>query len=111
MPNDHEDTRAQFDETVNMTAEELRRWLDTDESKSVGQKSEDGGESTGHASGRRIVELLEKTELTEDDYAHMRKVVGYAHLTRPSNGTRSRWPAGLVTAPARPTRHGGRTVP
>lgn len=82
MPNDNEDTRAQFDETVNMTAEELRRWLDTDESKSVGQKPKGGGESTGHASGQRIVELLEKldkTEPTEDDYAHMRKVVGYAH--------------------------------
>nr|WP_253947078.1 DUF3140 domain-containing protein [Mycolicibacterium rhodesiae] len=28
-----------------MTAAELEKWLDTDESKSVGQKS--GGESTG----------------------------------------------------------------
>lgn len=80
MPDDNNaDIRRQFGETVNMTAEELRRWLDTDESKSVGQKPEDGGESTGHASGRRIVELLEKKTLTDDDYAHMRKVIGYAH--------------------------------
>ncbi len=39
------------------------------------------GESTGHASGRRIVEILRtnKTDLTADDAAHMRKVVGYVH--------------------------------
>ncbi|WP_459546694.1 DUF3140 domain-containing protein [Nocardia sp. X0981] len=80
MPDDNDaDIRKQFDDTVNMTAEELRRWLDTDESKSVGQKPAGGGESTGHASGRRIVELLEKQTLTDDDYAHMRKVIGYAH--------------------------------
>ncbi len=79
MTMDKEDTRTQFDDIVNMTAKELRRWLDTDESKSVGQKPQDGGESTGHVSGRRIVDILEKNELTDDDYEHMRKVVGYAH--------------------------------
>ncbi|MBF6467379.1 DUF3140 domain-containing protein [Nocardia beijingensis] len=79
MTADNEDTRAEFDGVVNMTAKELRRWLDTDESKSVGQKPENGGESTGHRSGRRIVDILEKKDLTDDDYAHMRRVVGYAH--------------------------------
>ncbi|MFI9411255.1 DUF3140 domain-containing protein [Nocardia gamkensis] len=79
MTTDKKDIRAEFDDIVNMTAKELRRWLDTDESKSVGQKSEGGGESTGHRSGRRIVDILEKNDLTDDDYAHMRKVVGYAH--------------------------------
>jgi hypothetical protein len=43
---------AEFGEAVNMTAKELERWLATDESKAAGQKS-DGGESTGHESGRR----------------------------------------------------------
>jgi hypothetical protein len=65
---------------VNMTAGDLDAWLDSDESKSVGQK--DGSdESTGHASGRRIVELLHKKkgDLTEDDAQHMKKVVGYVH--------------------------------
>ncbi len=79
MTKDKTDTRTQFDDIVNMTAKELRRWLDTDESKSVGQKPKDGGESTGHVSGRRIVDILEKNEPTDDDYEHMRKVVGYAH--------------------------------
>jgi hypothetical protein len=70
----------EFRETVNMTAAELENSLGTEESKKVGQK--DGkNESTGHASGRRIVDLLrsKKSELTDDDYAHMRKVIGYAH--------------------------------
>ncbi|MDT3316318.1 DUF3140 domain-containing protein [Microbacterium sp. KSW4-11] len=67
-----------FDEAVNMTAAEIEKWLDTDESKSVGQKS-GGGESTGHASGRRIVKILrkKKADLTDSDYAHMKKVHGY----------------------------------
>ncbi|MDQ1111991.1 ribosomal protein S3AE [Microbacterium testaceum] len=78
MSDDHEQTAKDFDEAVNMTASELKKWLDTDESKSVGQKK-DGGESTGHESGRHIVRILEKkkADLTDDDYAHMRKVVGY----------------------------------
>jgi hypothetical protein len=63
---------------VNMTAKELEQWLDTDESKSVGQGE---GESTGHKSGRRIVDILgtKKDDLSDDDVAHMRKVVGYVH--------------------------------
>lgn len=61
---------------VNMTAKELEEWLGTDESRSVGQGE---GESTGHRSGRRIVDLLRtrKTDLTEADAQHMRRVVGY----------------------------------
>jgi hypothetical protein len=76
---DHEETAKEFHGAVNMTASELEKWLETDESKDVGQKSNGGGESTGHASGRRIIELLKakKSDLSDDDYAHMRKVVGY----------------------------------
>ncbi|WP_067805073.1 DUF3140 domain-containing protein [Nocardia beijingensis] len=97
---DDEDTRTQFDQIVNMTPAELRRWLDTDESKSVGQKPEGGGESTGHASGRRIIDILEKKEPSGDDYAHMRKVIGYAHRhleQRPSGDIEnSRWRYSLM---------------
>ena len=69
-----------WEEAVNMTASQLEEWLETEDSRSVGQKS-DSGESTGHASGRRIVELLRtsKSDLTADDAEHMRKVVGYVH--------------------------------
>jgi hypothetical protein len=65
---------------VTMTPAALERWLETDESRSVGDTGGDG-ESTGHRSGRRIVEILRtnKTDLTADDAAHMRKVVGYVH--------------------------------
>lgn len=67
-----------WQDAVNMTPAELEKWLGTDESKSVGQGS---GESTGHKSGRRIVEIkrTNKTDLTDDDAAHMTKVVGYVH--------------------------------
>ncbi|MGU3408984.1 DUF3140 domain-containing protein [Microbacterium sp. M1A1_1b] len=76
---DDEQTRADFANAVNMTASALDRWLDTDESKSVGQKSGGSSESTGHASGRHIVRILRKkqAEYTDADLAHMRKVVGY----------------------------------
>ncbi|OBA79936.1 DNA-binding protein [Mycobacterium sp. 1164966.3] len=86
---DEEATWKQFRATVNMTARELQKWLDTDESKSVGQQ-QDNAESTGHASGRRIVNILQtkRADLTSDDYAHMRKVVNYAkrHLAQRPSG-------------------------
>ncbi|WP_129339405.1 DUF3140 domain-containing protein [Cellulomonas endophytica] len=81
---DHHDadsTRREFREAVNMSPAELERWLGTEESTSVGQKKDGDDESTGHHSGRRIVELLRTTkdDLTDDDLAHMRTVVGYVH--------------------------------
>src|SRR5215204_5535265 len=75
---DRQQTIGEFDEVVNMTREELEEWLETEESRSVGQGN---GESTGHRSGRRIVEILEKnkSDYTDDDVEHMRRVVGYVH--------------------------------
>ena len=62
---------------VNMAPQELEDWLETEESKSVGDS--DGGESTGHKSGRRIVEIkrTNKDDLTDGQWDHMAKVVGY----------------------------------
>ena len=76
---ERDDVRREFEDVVNIAPAELEKWLETDRSRSVGQK--EGGESTGHASGRRIVELrrTSKDDLSDDDYAHMRKVVGYVH--------------------------------
>ena len=69
---------------VNMAPKELEDWLDTEESKSVGDS--DGGESTGHKSGRRIVEIkrTKKDDLTDSQWEHMAKVVGYIkrHLSQ-----------------------------
>jgi DNA topoisomerase VI subunit B len=66
-----------FKQAVNMTAEQLENWLSTEDSKKVGQKKDDD-ESIGHKSGKHIVELLQKqSEYTEDDIAHMQKVISY----------------------------------
>ena len=80
MAKSDEQVREEFQEAVNMDADELKEWLETDESKSVGQ-SDDGGESKGHESGRRIVEILQKDEddIDQDDLDHMRRVVSYVH--------------------------------
>ena len=43
---DQETIWERFQDNVNMTARELEKWLDTEESKSVGQK-QGGDESTG----------------------------------------------------------------
>lgn len=97
-----DDVRREFRAAVNMTAGELAEWLATEESQAVGQKDGDE-ESTGHASGRRIVELLRTKEddLTDDDPAHMRKVHGYVarHLAqRPAQEDveTSRWRHSLM---------------
>lgn len=76
-----DDIRRAFEDAVNMSATEIARWLATRESQSVGWIYEGEDESVGHHSGRRIVEIKDKRadELTEDDYAHMRKVAGYVH--------------------------------
>ena len=83
-------TWKDFKGAVNMTASEMDEWLDGAESKSVGQKSDGDKESTGHASGRRIVQILQtkKADLSHDDYAHMRKVIGYVkrHLAQRPSG-------------------------
>jgi len=83
---DPDQIRREFGAAVNMTAGELEKWLETEESRSVGQDSDGSGESTGHASGRRIVELLRtrKADLGDDDLAHMRTVHGYVqrHLAQ-----------------------------
>jgi Protein of unknown function (DUF3140) len=81
-----------------MGADELEAWLETPESQRVGFKRE-GRESVGHASGRRIVGLLRHGPTTDDDYAHMRKVVGFVRRHRaqaPANMVTSRWRYSLM---------------
>lgn len=99
MSDEHEETRRAFADAVNLTASELQDWLGTGQSREVGQKGGDGGESTGHEMGRRIVHLLGKegADLTDADLEHMEKVVGYVHrhlAQRPAGDvtdTRWRW--------------------
>lgn len=101
---DRDKVHREFGAAVNMAPAALEAWLETEESHKVGWKGPDGkgdGESVGHASGRRIVRILRtrKAELTDADYAHMRKVVGYVrrHLAqRPANEVTSRWRYSLM---------------
>ncbi|MGB3546975.1 MAG: DUF3140 domain-containing protein [Saprospiraceae bacterium] len=78
----HDETYTEFNDTVNMAPAELEKWLKTDESKSVGDTS--SADSTGHQSGEKIVKIKHKNkaDLTDDDYAHMRKTIGYIHRHR-----------------------------
>jgi hypothetical protein len=80
MAKSDEQAAQEFDEAVNMSSKELEEWLETDESKEVGQK-DGGGESKGHESGRKIVEILGKdnSDYTGEDIEHMRRVVSYVH--------------------------------
>lgn len=70
---------------VNMAPKELEKYLETDESRSVGADSGDG-ESKGHKSGRRIVTIKRtaKAEIDDDQWEHMASVVGYIkrHLSQ-----------------------------
>jgi hypothetical protein len=108
MADDRQQTVDEFEESVNMTRKELENWLQTDESKSVGQGE---GESKGHESGRRIASLLEKnkSDYTDDDLDHMKKVNSYVkrHLGQgPKNDPEdSKWRYYLSTFH---TQRGGR---
>jgi len=103
MPLDREQVSSEFASIVNMTADELADWLQTPESRRVGWKGANGlaAESVGHASGRKIVAILRTPtlRLTDGDYAHMRKVIGYVrrHLAQePANIVTSRWRFSLM---------------
>lgn len=101
MSKDSQTVIDEFQQNVNMTAQEIENWLKTDESKSVGQK--DGNqESIGHESGRYIVGILQKKEAnyTDDDISQMQRVVSYIKrhsAQKPSSDIEdSRWRYSLM---------------
>lgn len=100
--NERKDLRAEFRRCVNMAPKDLEDWLESDESRRVGYTREGEDEAVGHRSGRRIVAIRRKnqSELSDDDYAHMGKVVGYIHRhskQRPSGDiTDTRWRYSLM---------------
>ncbi|KAK8094177.1 DNA-binding protein [Apiospora hydei] len=74
-----------------MTASDLEGWLKGESSESAGWAKDDGsGETVGHESGRKIIEILKKNpekdaaKYDEDDLPHTRKVVAYCkrHLAQ-----------------------------
>ncbi|EIW63840.1 uncharacterized protein TRAVEDRAFT_112057 [Trametes versicolor FP-101664 SS1] len=76
MVKSREEVIAEFHEDVNMTVEELEKWLED-------PKSTKAGTGVGIESGHKIIEILRKNpdkdpeKYDEDDIAHMRKVASY----------------------------------
>ena len=101
MSKDTKSVIDEFHQVVNLTPKELESWLNTDESKEVGQKDGDD-EAIGHKSGRQIVELLQKkkADYSDDDLSHMKKVISYVHrhsAQKPSGDIEnSRWRYSLM---------------
>ena len=75
-----QETLEDFQEAVNMDASEIKKWLKTDKSNSVGQKDKKG-KIKGRKSGKKIVKILNKdsSDYRKKDFKHMKKVVGYIH--------------------------------
>jgi hypothetical protein len=109
MSKDDTDIEAEFAEVVNMTPAKLRKWLESEESRSVGMEkggekvtSSKQGEAVGHHMGERILEIKarKKSERDEQDHADMKKVVGYVrrHLAQRPKGDieDSRWRHSLM---------------
>ncbi|GGY49615.1 DUF3140 domain-containing protein [Parvularcula lutaonensis] len=90
MSKDREQVWDEWRDLVNMQPKELEEWLKTEESRSVGADSGDG-ESKGHKSGKRIVEIkrTNKDDLSNDDWDHMRKVVGYIKRHKSQGGPKN----------------------
>lgn len=78
MDEDREPIIQHFHEVVNMSPKQLESWLETENSRKVGQKDGDS-ESVGHKSGKYIVNLLQKqqSDYSDEDIAHMQKVISY----------------------------------
>ncbi len=98
-PEEADRVRSEFDRLVNLTPAELAAWLETAESRKVGMVRRGESESVGRQSARRILAIraTPEADLTEADYAHMKKVIGYCrrHLAQRPRGevadTRWRW--------------------
>lgn len=74
---------SDFQEAVNMSASEIKQWLKTEESHSVGQKNKKG-KIKGRKSGKKIVKILQKdkSNYKKKDFKHMKKVISYVHRHR-----------------------------
>lgn len=103
------EARDAFAALVNMTPTQLCRWLDSEASRSVGMTpagdrvtEPNQPEAVGHHMGERILAIRGKKQaaLSDEDYADMRKVVGYIrrHLAQRPQGdfSDSRWRKSLM---------------
>jgi hypothetical protein len=98
-PDEERAIRLAFDALVNLEPAELAAWLETPQSRQVGMVRRGERESVGRQSARRILAIraADPADLTDADYAHMKKVIGYCrrHLAQRPWGevtdTRWRW--------------------
>ena len=93
--------RAAFSALVNMSADEIEEWLETEESRAVGFTRPGESESVGRQAGRRIAAILrtEAWQRDDEDLRLMRKTVGFIrrHIARePANMVTSRWRYALM---------------
>ena len=116
---DNDQILDDFNDAVNMTPATLAKWLETDDSKSVGwaggknKTDSSGPESVGHHEGHRIVEIKrkKKADYTDRDYADMKKVAGYVKRHLAQGGPKddeehSRWRYSLMNWGHDPLRKG-----
>ena len=98
-PAEEADIRKEFRRLTNMSQAELEAWLETPQSRKVGYIRKGETESVGRQSARRILQIRARAEdeLTDADYSHMKKVIGFCrrHLAQRPWGdvtdTRWRW--------------------
>ena len=98
-PHEEAEIRGEFRRLTNLSQAELRAWLETPESRKVGMVRKSETESVGRQSARKILAIRDTpvADLTEADYRHMKKVIGYCrrHLAQRPWGdvmhTRWRW--------------------
>lgn len=96
-PEAEERIRNDFNALVNLKPAELEAWLRTPESRKVGTVRRGETESVGRQSAKRILAIRATPvgDLTETDYAHMKKVISYCrrHLAQRPCGdvTNTRW--------------------
>lgn len=85
-PEEEAAIRQAFDSLVNLEPAELKAWLKRPESKVVGTTRRGETESVGRQSTRKILAIRAKSidDLSDADYAHMRKVIGFCrrHLAQ-----------------------------
>ena len=90
-----------FADAVNMSADEIEGWLESEESRAVGWTRPGESESVGRQSGRWILRILRtpRKELHEADYRQMRRTIGFVRRHRaqePTNIVTSRWRYSLM---------------
>ena len=98
---DRDETYRRFAGLVNMDADELEAWLESEESRAVGWTRPGETESVGRQSGRAIARILRtpREELEEADYCQMHKTIGFIRRHRaqePANIVTSRWRYSLM---------------